>query len=225
MKDNVLVISDLHFPAEHPKALKLCLEVYKEYKCTKVVFIGDLFDNHAVSTHTKNQEYDISPINEFKAQKKCVAKWFKAFPNAYVVYGNHDERIYRLAGQHGIVNNRFVPLEKLYGTPTWKWVSNIVIDNVYYVHGHGTGGGNVCPALSAAKSRMQSVVMGHYHSIAGVLYAAGPTQMIFGMNVGCLVDHKHPAMSYDNKREVKKPIVSCGVVLKGTQAHVIPMKL
>ncbi len=224
-KSRVLAISDLHIPACHPQALAFAKEVYKERKCNKVVFLGDICDNHTVSNHPKNVSYSTDPKKELQEQRNEIAKWYKAFPSATVILGNHDLRAQRLAAEKNVVDERFKEFHELYNTPGWQWVNSIVIDNVYYVHGDGSGGGNICPALSAAKARMQSVVMGHYHSIAGVNYAAGPNQLIFGMNVGSLVDHTHKAMEYDKKNEIRKPIVSLGVVIDGFEANVIPMRL
>jgi len=225
LKVNTLVISDPHIPAEHPNAIKFCQDIAKKYNTKRVVFIGDLLDNHCVSSHPKNCQYQISPKQEYLIQCKRISAWYRAFPKATVIYGNHDERIYKLAAVNGIIKERLVDFSKLYNTPGWDWRPNAVLGGVYYVHGHGSGGGTVSPALSAAVSRGQSVVMGHYHSIAGVLYSAGPTRLIFGMNVGCLVDHDHPAMEYDKKREIKKPIVSIGVVVEDRYGLVIPMDL
>jgi hypothetical protein len=42
--------------------------------------------------------------------------------------------------------------------------------------------------------------------------------MYFGMNVGCGVDQRHPALSY-SKPHLKKAILSCGIVIDGTQPY------
>jgi hypothetical protein len=43
---NVLVIGDLHEPFCLDDYLQWCIEQYYIYKCTEVVFIGDVIDNH-----------------------------------------------------------------------------------------------------------------------------------------------------------------------------------
>jgi hypothetical protein len=43
---NVLVIGDLHEPFCLDSYLQWCIEQYYIYKCTEVVFIGDVIDNH-----------------------------------------------------------------------------------------------------------------------------------------------------------------------------------
>jgi hypothetical protein len=59
-----------------------------------------------------------------------------------------------------------------------------------------------------------STVSGHCHSIANINWLAGPNTRLFGMNVGCGIDINHIAMSYGSNY-LKKPIVSCGVVIDG----------
>ena len=43
---NVLVIGDLHEPFCLDGYLDWCIDQYYTYKCTEVVFIGDVIDNH-----------------------------------------------------------------------------------------------------------------------------------------------------------------------------------
>ena len=47
----VLVVGDLHLPFTHENYLGFCKRIYKQYKCNKVVFIGDIIDNHYTSYH------------------------------------------------------------------------------------------------------------------------------------------------------------------------------
>ena len=50
--ENVLVIGDIHAPFELGKGyLQFCKDTYKEYNCNRVVFIGDIIDNHYSSYH------------------------------------------------------------------------------------------------------------------------------------------------------------------------------
>ena len=47
----VLCIGDLHEPFCLDGYLEFCIEMYKKYNCNKVVFIGDVIDNHYSSYH------------------------------------------------------------------------------------------------------------------------------------------------------------------------------
>ncbi len=66
---------------------------------------------------------------------------------------------------------------------------------MYYVkHGNNSTGPN--GALNTAIFKRTSFVQGHCHSEAGCKYSANHDSLIFGMNVGCLVDNTSLAMRY-----------------------------
>lgn len=213
----VLCVGDLHCPAVHFNYISFCKEVYKRYRCNKVVFIGDIIDHEAISMHDKNPELP-GAAEEYAQTMLDVKTWYKAFPEAKVCIGNHDCRVARIGSKAGIPSMYFKPYNALYGTPKWDWDWQWEIDGVLYSHGDGWGSSN--PAFNAASKKMQSVVCGHYHSIAGITLskASTPTSMLFGMNVGSGVDQSHPAMLY-SKPHLKKAILSCGVIIDGRQPY------
>ena len=45
-ESRVLVIGDLHAPFDLDSYFDHCVEVYERYNCNRVVFIGDVIDNH-----------------------------------------------------------------------------------------------------------------------------------------------------------------------------------
>jgi predicted phosphodiesterase len=186
-------------------------DVKKKYRTDTTVFIGDVVDHASISFHKKNPEHPAA-MDEYHQTAESLQKWIKAFPKAVVTIGNHDERVARLAADAGIPSHYLREYDAIYKTKGWSWVNSHEEDNVYYYHGVGAGG--MYPAINAAKMRLQSVVMGHYHSVAGINWIVGPTSRIFGMNVGSGVDRFHPAMQYGSAY-LKKPIVSCAVVING----------
>lgn len=207
----VLVIGDLHCPATLTGYLEFVKDMKRKYRTDHTVFIGDVIDHASISFHKKNPEHPAA-MDEYRQTMESLKRWITAFPKATVTIGNHDERVVRLAADAGIPSHYLQDYRSIYGTKNWDWVPAIEIDGVYYYH--GTGSGSTYPAINAAKMRLQSVVMGHYHSIAGINWIAGPTNRIFGMNVGSGVDRHHPAMQYGSAY-LKKPILSCGIVING----------
>jgi predicted phosphodiesterase len=207
----VLVIGDLHCPAVHPQYLDFVRDVKRKYRTDTTVFIGDVVDHASISFHKKNPEHPAA-MDEFKQATESLQKWITAFPKAIITVGNHDERVARLAADAGIPGHYLQEYSTIYRTKNWSWVQSCELDSVYYYH--GVGAGSMYPAIHAAKMRLQSVVMGHYHSVAGINWVVGPTSRVFGMNVGSGVDRFHPAMQYGSAY-LKKPIVSCAVVING----------
>lgn len=215
--DNVLVIGDLHEPFCLKNYLEFCKAQQIKYRCGRVVFIGDVIDNHFSSYHeTDTAAYGAD--EELERAIKKLSKWHTAFPDADVLIGNHDRMAYRKARTAGISSKWVRGYSEVLDTPGWNFVEDLEIDGVMYYHGEG----------STAKKKMrdehQSVVQGHLHSEAYVDWSVGNKFRHFAMQVGCGVDRKSYAMAYG--KNTKKPVISCGVVLnKGTFPIVIPMEL
>ena len=132
----ILVIGDLHAPFVLEGYLEHCQEVYANYNCNQVIFIGDILDNHAFSYHEPDPD-GLSPGSELIMAKKFVKKWYEAFPNADVCIGNHDRMASRKAMTGGVPSAWIRSYNDVLGTPNWKWVETIVYDNVLYEHGEG----------------------------------------------------------------------------------------
>ena len=207
----VLVIGDIHEPVSRKGYRKFCQKIHDKYKCNTVVFIGDLVDWHAVSFHANHPE---SPgaSNEYDLAYACIKKWYKDFPKATAIIGNHDARIIRLAESVNIPSKFIRDYGDTWDTPKWEWVDDCQIDGAYYFHGIGYGG--LHPAFNAARQLGMSAVLGHIHSVAGVKWCVSPEKRWFGMDVGCGVDDKKYAFAY-GKHNKRKSVISCGVVVDG----------
>lgn len=217
---NTLVIGDLHLPFTHPAYLPFCKDVKKKYKCKEIVFIGDIFDGHALSFHEHDPD-GMSPGDECRLAEKQLKAWYRAFPKAKVCIGNHDARAIRLARNAGIPMRFLRDFHEVWGTPNWNWDWEHIIDSVAYLHGTMNSGKDA--ALNLAKDRRESTVIGHTHTFAGVKYSTSRKDTIFGMNVGCGIDEKSYAMRYAKDFKTKISL-GCGVVVDSVEAHFIPMK-
>jgi predicted phosphodiesterase len=222
---NTLVIGDTHLPFERDGYLDFCRRIYKQLKCSRVIHIGDLVDNHAISYHEHDPD-GWSPEEEMKETDKKLRDWFKAFPDVYLCRGNHDAMVDRKGKTVGLPKRCFRQFRDMWNLPKgWKDDFNFVFDGVLYTHGTGYTG-KMGHILAAFDNRM-SCVTGHLHSVAGVEYLANSESLIFGMAVGCGIDDKKYAFEY-GKGFRRKPIVSAGVVShtsKGTNATVYTMDL
>jgi len=215
----VLIIGDLHNPVSHPGYLQFCQDLYWEWNCDTVVFIGDVADFQAISFHAANPMCS-GPDDEFLLTKQEIQKWYKAFPNkgTKICIGNHDERVIRLAESVNIPSKFLRDYKEIWKTPNWKWEHEHIIDDVYYFHGTAMGG--VHPAWNAAAKMLMPVVMGHLHSRAGVKWRANPLKRIFSVDVGCGIDVDAYQFAYG--RHIKeRPILSAAVILDGIPYHEI----
>lgn len=223
MNGNILVVGDTHIPFELPGYLDFCLDVKKRVKCSVVVHVGDLVDNHAISFHDLDPDGK-SPSDEMAEADKHLKNWFKAFPNLYLCRGNHDELVDRKSKHVGLPSRVFRQFRNIWNLPN-GWIDgfNFEIQGVRFQHGTGYSGENA--HLIAASNNRQSTIIGHTHASSAVAYQANEKDCIFGMNVGCGIDRHAYAFAY-GKDFKKKPIISCGVVTdNGKFAQVFPMDL
>lgn len=217
-KENVLIIGDIHLPFAHKDYLKHCKDTYKKYKCNRVIFIGDLIDNNFTSFHETAPEAH-GAKTELTLAKKELKKWYKAFPKATVTVGNHDRNIKRKAVAGGIAEEWIRDFNEVLEVPGWDFVQSIVLNEVLYVHGEGAT--NI---LNAVKENGMSVVAGHTHTKSEAIFSSNGKKIMFGMHTGCGIDDTAYSFEYA-KFNVKKSILSCGVVLNdGKQPIVIPME-
>ena len=216
-EDRVLVIGDLHEPFCHKDYLKFCKETYEKHNCNRVVFIGDIIDNHYSSYHESSADGFGGKYELDKAIKK-LAKWYKAFPNADVTLGNHDRIIIRKAQTSNIPSKWIKEFNEVLETPNWNFVTDVYYDGVRYVHGDKSG-----KPRMAVKRDMVSTVSGHYHTDMYVEWMFGKTRAIFAMAVGCGIDAKSYAMGY--MQGGKKEAIGVGIVIGGHCAFNVKMNL
>jgi metallophosphoesterase superfamily enzyme len=199
-----LVIPDLHEPSSRKGALPFCRDLRRKYKPDKIVFIGDVVDWHSISFHAHHPEMP-GPKDEFELAYARVNKWYRAFPEATVILGNHDRRVIRLAESVNIPARFIRDYKEIWDTPKWNWVDDLILDEVYFIHGDGCGGG-LCPAYNMVRKMGMSCVMGHYHSAAGFKYLTNPLRRMFGLDVGSLIDDKTMAFAYGRKQVIRSTL-------------------
>lgn len=205
----ILVIGDLHAPFTRKDYFAFCKELEARYRTNHTIFIGDIIDNHYMSFwdtdpdgHGAGEELDRA-IDE-------LTKWHEAFPNADVILGNHDIRIFKQMFKAGISKKWMRRFSDVLRTPSWNFQQSVEYDNVTYVH--GGRGGAVSGAINRAIKRGKSVVQGHHHTASYVRYHVTDVSRIFGMQVGCGIDEDTYAADYA-KDMMSRFIISAGVVL------------
>ena len=225
MKKPILVIGDTHMPCMHKDYISFLKKIQKKHNCKRVIHIGDLVDWNAISYHEKDPSMP-SAKEEFDAAWKQVRQLHKAFPVVDHMIGNHDSLPQRKAQTAGLgeeVLKSFGELWELEGWTIHPRFSDLVIDDVIYRHGDKGKGGQMA-AHKNSVAEFRSLVQGHLHAQAGVVYHANHEDCVFGLQPGCGVNHNHPAMNYGRVYSAK-PIVGCGVVYSSKVAHFEPMFL
>lgn len=203
-KDNILIIGDLHEPFTLDGYLEFCKQVYIKYKCNKVIFIGDVIDNHYSSYHETDAD-GLGGGEELDLAISRIAKWYETFPKATVIIGNHDRIIMRKAQTSAIPTKWIRSYKEVLNTPDWNFVDRHVIGDIQFVHGEAG------EAKVKSRSDLMSTVQGHLHTKAYTEFFVGANFKIFGMQVGCGIDHNSYAMAYAKRG--KKPAIGCGVII------------
>lgn len=216
-ENRILVIGDLHEPFCLDGYLKFCKDSYANFNCNKVVFIGDIIDNHYSSYHESSAD-GLGGKYELEQAIKKLSKWYKAFPEADVTLGNHDRIIIRKAQTSNIPSKWIKEYKEVLETPKWNFVTEVYYDTVRYIHGDKSAN-----ARTAAKRDMVSTVSGHFHTQMYVEWFFGKYSALFGMQVGCGIDSKSYAMGY--MQGGKKEAIGAGIVIGGHTAFNIKMDL
>lgn len=217
----VLSVPDIHAPFEHRDAIKFLKAVKRKYKPAHVVFQGDEIDAHSLGDYDHDPD-GMSAGDELEAAIQHLQPFYKLFPKAMVCTSNHTARPYRQAFKHGIPKAFLRSYAEFLRAPVgWKWADEWEVDGVIYEHGEGFSGQQA--AIKSALGNMQSTVIGHIHSFAGIQFSANSKHLIFGFNTGCLIDRHKYAFAYGKKMKTK-PILGCGIISNGVPMFV-PMAL
>lgn len=201
--ETILVIGDIHEPYTLEPYRDFCYHIYKKYKCTHVIYTGDLIDAHAMSYHEHDPD-GMSAGDELDEALENIAKWYKLFPKADVLLGNHDRLAMRKAFTGGIPRRWMTAIQDVLNVPTWNFKERFVYDNVQYIHGEGG------TARVRCKKDLMSTVQGHLHTQSYTEHFVGQNYHIFGSQVGCGVDRKSYAMAY--AKEHPKPSIAVMVI-------------
>ena len=202
---NVLVIGDLHEPFCLDEYLDWCKKQYDLFQCNQVIFIGDIIDNHYSSYHETSAD-GMGGADELELSIQRIARWYKVFPDATVIIGNHDRMIMRKSQTSAIPSKWIKSYQDVLEVPNWIFTERYEQDNVQYIHGEGGQAYNKC------RADLMNTVQGHMHTLAGCQHFVGRKYRVFGMQVGCGIDFTSYAMAY--AKYGKKPAIGCGVVLE-----------
>jgi predicted phosphodiesterase len=213
--NNIIIIGDLHEPFCLDGYIEHCRSVQENENCGTVIFIGDIIDNHYSSYHESDPD-GYSAGEELNRAINKIANWYKVFPNATVIIGNHDRMVYRRAHTAGVSQRWIRRYNEVLETPNWKFVEEVELFDIDFNHGEGG------TARTRMKNELQSQVQGHLHSQFYIDYAVGKKGMVFGMQVGCGIDRRAYAMAYG--KNFKKPAIGCGTIKYGIPS-LHPMKL
>jgi len=95
-ESRILVIGDLHCPFDLDEYFDFCKQTYEKWNCNQTILIGDVIDNHYSSYHeTSISDELLTGGQELELAIERLQRYYKEFPVADVILGNHDRLISR----------------------------------------------------------------------------------------------------------------------------------
>ena len=214
------IIGDTHFPFVHPNYIHFLEDTFRKHRVTKIIQIGDLCDNHAISRHQTETDA-MSATTEYDLALENIEEYVRAFPEVHITLGNHCKIPERQAASLGIPLQFLQSFHELWGLPKkWTVTERIIIDDVLYEHGINATGKT--GALNKALSAMQSCVIGHSHAYGGCQYRSNSQKLVFGLNVGCGIDIDDYAFRYGRYSKDRETL-GCGIVYNSAHGTFVPM--
>lgn len=221
-EETVLIIPDLQAPFQHPDTIDFLAAVEEVWEPTEYVCIGDEVDFHALSDYEHDPD-GYSAGHELEAAKEFLFELYEYFPDMKVCVSNHTSRPFRRAKKYGIPRAFLKDYHEFLEAPEgWEWKDHFYIDGVRYEHGDALGGvGHTAPKRMVLQN-MESTVFGHFHAGASIQWVRTHKKIMFGMNVGCMIDHDAYAFRY--WKGPKSEIICCAIVDRGIPT-IVPMVL
>jgi len=208
----ILIISDTQAPAHHPNTIEFLKHEAKIFKPDRIVHIGDEMDFHNYSKYTHDPDLP-GPLAELEQGLEFMQKLYDLFPEVDVCISNHGIRPFLRAKEAGLPSPFIRSYKEFMRAPkNWHWHHQILIDNIAFIHGEGLSGDGA--RLKACTLMQRSCVFGHIHSNAGVSYFSNKESLLFGLNVGCLIDLHSPYFEY-NRHQMHRPIIGIGLIDNG----------
>ena len=217
----VLVFSDVHAPFDHKRYPDFLRDTYKRFGCGRVICLGDLVDNHAISGHM-TEPCALGAYTELDLAISRLKIYTAIFPDVDYCKGNHDLRVDRMAASVGIGRRYLRDFQEVLELPE-GWVCHgdeFIANGILYSHGVDAAGKN--GAINKALRERMSVAVGHSHAYGGCQQSANKRDAVFGLNVGCGIDDEAYAFVY-GKHSRNRVTLGCGVVFGPEQAIFVPM--
>lgn len=211
-KHTILCIPDIQAPYHHKDTVRFLKELKNEYNPTHIMCLGDELDQYTVSKYPHDPDAK-SGGDEYAEAMALWDRIFNLFPSGRSVTSNHVERVAKRAVESGIPKAYLRTVKEFMNAPKgWDWRDHWDLFGVRYEHGERAGGANGLRNLVI--SNMCSTVIGHRHESAGTTYVSNGEMLLWGLNVGSLVDIHSAGLSYANKNR-HKAVLGAGLIING----------
>lgn len=197
--NNILVLSDLHFPYQNNEAISIAMQYGLDAKVNTIFLLGDVLDFFQCSRFEKTP-HKRSIAQEFDSARQFFTSLRIAFPtqNIYWIKGNHDERyekwLYVKAPE--IFDVEDFQLDVLLRLNDFKIKiieSDVLVKfgKLNVSHGHHVTRGVFAPVNTARAAYLKaksSIMVGHSHQVSQHVEKTVDGDIISCWSVGCLCE-------------------------------------
>jgi hypothetical protein len=195
-----LIVSDLHAgkDSHDPHALDLVIQVGQAAGVDEVIWNGDMYDCHSMSSYTPNADKPIRWAEERAMAIVPITHLYQAFvqrPQRFH-YGNHCVRPNKWISKHAPQLQGLFDLETLLGLDNFDFTypednCTVVGGNVLVKHGIKVSRNAGYSVTGEVADHGMSVIMGHVHrkaytSVYKTQQRLNGASHLFGIEGGCL---------------------------------------
>lgn len=206
--ETAFIFSDIQIPFEDNEALQIALNVMRDVKPDRVVFIGDLLDLNAWSRFEQLPEWAVATQDAISRAHQLLANVRKALPSAQiqVIEANHEARMPKSLLNNAKAAYGLKRADQLEGWPVLsvpyltamdtldvEWVPGYPANRVYLSPGlqviHGTTTTKGAAARRTSAIEKVSTIFGHDHRLsmnAETVNSFSGGEQIRSYGAGCL---------------------------------------
>lgn len=207
-QNNILILSDIHFPYQDNKALELAINYGIENKVNAIYLNGDILDFYQCSRFTKDRRLrDIAgELDMGREFLKMLQETFKC--PIYYKIGNHEKRFedYLMIKAPELLGIDDFKLEQLlrmreFGVTLVKDKQMALAGKLPILHGHEWFGGfapPVNPARGLFLKAKESCIVGHHHRTSEHTEKTLSGEVTTTWSTGCLCGLSPEYAPYNN---------------------------
>jgi len=209
----IMLWGDSHIPYHHADYFEFLDTIKSKYRPTRVICMGDLVDNHAISYHESSPELR-SAGDELEESIEYIQQLTGIFPKMEILQGNHDKLPIRKARTAGLPSRFIKNNHEVFMMPkTWSWHNEIYLDmpkygKLWLRHYFTTD------IMSMARKYNVCMAQGHLHARSDMNWVMNKNTNVWALTVGCGADDESLAMEY-NKLDKHRPINSVVIIKDG----------
>jgi predicted phosphodiesterase len=207
-QNNILILSDIHFPYQDNKALELALNYGLENKVNAVYLNGDIADFYQCSRFTKDRR-----LRDMAGELEIVRNFLKQLQDLfkcpiYYKIGNHEKRYedYLMIKAPELLGIDDFKLEQLlrfreFGVTLVKDKQMALAGKLPILHGHEWFGGfapPVNPARGLFMKAKESCIVGHHHRTSEHTEKSLSGDVTTTWSTGCLCGLEPEYAPYNN---------------------------